>query len=424
MKTINSYAVIGLGYTGLPLACLGVKKGFKVIGIDIDQNKLLKLRNGISYINDDIVNSIVSQQKLVVTSDFSQVKEYDAIVICVPTWSEKSNRPSLTYIKNVCSNISKYLKKDHLIIIESTISITDSNSTIIPLLEKNGFEAGQDFHIAHCPERINPGDQKWNLINTPRVIGGYNIKDALIAKKLYLKLINANIALVSSLEHAAAVKIMENSFRDINIAFINEVAILFDRLGINITEVIQATSTKPFAFMPHFPSIGVGGYCIPTVPNYLIQEGKKVSLQQNIVKIGRKINDNMHIYAINRLKEGLSEVGMELSKSKITLLGLSYKKNVPETRNSPALKILKVLNNLCAKVIIYDPLIKSYKKISLKRAIHGSDAVFLATDHNDFTILNGAILKELNIKVLVDGKNFFDKKDIINHGIVYKGIGQ
>ena len=419
----KTVAIIGLGYVGLPLGCLCAKKGYSVIGIDIDKNKIDKINHGISPINDEYVKEKLKKGTIQATDDFSEIKKADYIIVCVPTPVNEKHLPDLSYVENSSKSISKYLQENQVVIIESTVYPGTTEEVILPILEKYRLKAGQDFFLAHCPERIDPGNKKWTIEKIPRVVGGINKKSTEMAVELYEDIIDADIIKVKSSKEAEATKIMENTFRDVNIAFINEMAKSFDKAGIDIIEVIKGASSKPFAFMPHYPGAGVGGHCISVDPYYLIDNAKNYDFDHEFLKLARKINDSMPEYTVSLLEEELKKIGKVVKGAKIGVLGLAYKGNVEDTRESPAFKIINLLKEKGAAVAVYDPYVKSDVS-SLKELLNYSECLVLVTDHKEFKEMNLDLLKENNIKIVIDGRNCLDKAGIIELGSKYKGIGR
>ncbi|MCS7092159.1 MAG: nucleotide sugar dehydrogenase [Patescibacteria group bacterium] len=426
MKHKKVVAIIGLGYVGLPLALLAKQKGYEVIGIDKDSQKVKKINSGISPIYDKKLIMQVKNHSIYATTKFSELVNADIIVICVPT-PVKGKTPDLNPVKNASIQIAKHLKKGQLVLLESTVNPGVCEEIVIPILEKQSkLICGKDFHFAHCPERINPGDTKWHVGNIPRVVGGYSVKCLSLAYKFYSSIIDAPIKKMESVKEAESVKIVENCFRDVNIAFVNELAQSFSKLGIDVVNVIQGAATKPFAFMPHFPSRGVGGHCIPVDPYYLIFYAKKHGFKHKLLKEVRRINSQMPHYTVDRTYEALNEAKViNGSPPKIAVLGLSYKKNIDDTRESPSYEIIKLLKQKGAEVRIYDPYVKDKNNAkNLSEAIDNADAVIVATAHSKFRKITPQTLKKAGVKILVDGENAFDKKAFSSLGILYKGIGR
>lgn len=423
---MNKIAVIGLGYVGLPLALLAEKKGFEVIGIDLDAKKIANLSKHQPIIDDKTANERLKKSKINFTSDFSLLSSVDIAVICVPTPVDKDKHPDLTPVKNAVHGASKHLKNGSLLIIESTINPGVCDELITPLIEKETSHiVGKTLHLAHCPERINPGDPKWSVDNINRVLGADSPASLELAFAFYSKLVDGKIKKMANIKEAEAVKIVENSFRDINIAFVNELAMSFNKLGININNVIDGAATKPFAFMPHYPGIGVGGHCIPVDPYYLIEYARNNGFDHKFLSLARSINESMPIYAIDLLKQEFKKLGLgTLKDKKIAVLGLSYKANVGDDRESPAYTVISELQKQGAKVSIFDPYMpdKSTDK-TLKDALKAKDAVVLVTAHEEFLNIDPKDLA--GTKIFLDGRNVLtDKKQTFaDHRICYRAIG-
>lgn len=426
MAPIQSIAVVGLGYVGLPLALLASKKGYPVFGIDTDPKKLKSLSQKKSYIGD-IDDREIENSTIVFTDDASVVKEVDAVIICVPTPVSHDKVPDLGPVKGAVSAISPYVKKGALVVIESTINPGVCDDIVLPLIEKvSGKKVGEDIYLAHCPERINPGDPNWNVSNINRVVGANSKVELDMAVELYSNLIDAEIKPMASIKEAEAVKIVENSFRDINIAFVNELAMSFHKLGINLENVIDGAATKPFAFMPHHPGCGVGGHCIPVDPYYLIEYAHDHGFDHKFLSLARNINESMPQFTVDLLIDALSEVGLPIKGTKVTLLGLSYKANVGDERESPAHVIRDLLIGADADLTIYDPYIKDGSTVdSFEEAMTGATAVVVATGHDEFNNIDPALLKKNGTLVLIDGRNILrhHKEAFRATSISYRGIG-
>ncbi len=403
----NAIAVIGLGYVGLPLALLAHERGYNVTGIDTNPEKLKGL-------------------KIKATSDFSEIKKAQIVIICVPTPVYKNRNPDYTPVKNACKSIAPYLKNGDLIILESTVNPGVCEEIVAPILEKVSHLKIGDILLAHCPERINPGDTKWNVSNIPRVVGGFDDESTKKAYNFYKSVISAEVKIMNSLKEAEAVKIVENSFRNINIAFVNELAQSFSKLGIDVVNVIEGASTKPFAFMAHYPGCGVGGHCIPVDPYYLIDYAKKNGYTHRFLSLACKVNEGMPHYTVELLKKELKKVGKKMNGSKVVVLGLSYKANIADKRESPSYEIIHLLKKSGAIVKIYDPYIKEDESDAknLDDALKGVDAVIIATNHKEFINLTPNILLKNNTKIVIDGRNCLPKLVFQKSGIAYVGIGR
>lgn len=421
----KTVCVIGLGYVGLPLATQCALKGYKVYGLDNDKKKVKKINAGKSPIKEKFLDKNLSRVNLKVSTDNKIIRKSDIVLVCVPTPIDKNFYPDLNPIKNAIEAIVKNLKKNQLIIIESTINPGVCEEVIEPIFKKAGYKIGKDYYLAHCPERINPGDLKWNITNIPRVVGSLNKKGLAMALKFYRSIIGAEIHPMKSIREAEAVKIVENSFRDINIAFVNELAKSFDCMGIDAVDVIKGASTKPFAFIPHWPSCGVGGHCIPVDPYYLIERAKLSGFDHEFLKIARKVNNSMPEYAVELLQDALNEIKLSLKGTAVGILGLSYKANVDDLRETPAFKIIDKLKNYGAKVFIFDPYFPKMSDVkNIEVLLKKSEAVMLVTGHKEFKEIDPKLFKKHKIKIILDGKNCLDKKKIEKLGIIYKGIGR
>jgi nucleotide sugar dehydrogenase len=375
---------------GLPLALLADKKGYKVIGID-----------------------------------FSKIRDTSVVIICVPTPVFENHMPNLEPVENACKNIAPHLQKDQLVILESTVNPGVTESVVIPILEESGFKAGVDFYVSHCPERINPGDPEWTVGNIPRVVGSLESVGLEKTVAFYSGLITAKIMPMVSLKEAESVKIVENSFRDVNIAFVNELAMSFSRLGIDIANVINGAATKPFGYTPFYPGCGVGGHCIPVDPYYLIDYAKQNGFHHEFLSLARQINNGMPKFTAELAIKGLSEVGIAVKDAKIAVLGLAYKPEIDDCRGSPSFEIIKQLEQCGATVSSFDPFVLDKSTVkTLDGAVGNVDAVILATCHKVFKELESDYFIRNGIKVVVDGRNCLLKEKFIEAGIVYKGIGR
>ncbi len=427
MEKNRRICIFGLGYVGLPLACLAAEKDYEVIGIDIDDKKINLINNGISPIDDDeLKNKLkILKGKIKATNDgLNAVKKSGIVVICVPTPVDENYHPNLKYVKESAKVISKVLKKGQLVILESTVAPMTTENILKPILEKSGLICGEDFYLCFCPERIDPGNKKFKLKDIPRVVGGINKESTERAMNFYNSILDSEVLALSSPEVAEAVKIMENTFRDINIAFVNEMAKSFDRLGIDITEVIRGASTKPFAFMPHYPGCGVGGHCISVDPYYLIEQASKKGFEHRFLRLAREINNSMPDYSVERVIEGLNEIGKSVRGTEISVLGLAYKGNVDDTRESPAFEIIEKLKKMNGSVKVFDPHIPEMSNFKTLDEALCCECIVIVTDHDELKNLDLNLVKERGVKVIIDGRNILDKEKVKELGIVYKGIGK
>jgi len=424
-KRKQAVCVVGLGYVGLPLAVRCVEKGYKVYGFDLDRKKINLINKGISPIREKFLEENLPKLKFTATSDRKSIKKADIILICVPTPVDEKYYPDLRPVIEASKMVAKNMRKGSLVVLESTVNPGVSEEVVKPIFEKEKYTIGKDVFIAHCPERINPGDKKWNVTNIPRVVGSFEKIGLKKALDFYKSIVDGEIRPMRSIRAAEAVKIVENSFRDINIAFVNELAKSFDKLDIDVKDVILGASTKPFAFMPHFPSCGVGGHCIPVDPYYLIERAKQSGFDHEFLKIARKINNSMPSYTVELLQDALNEIKLPMKGTAIGILGIAYKANVDDVRESPSLKIIKHVEKHKAIALTYDPHIpgRSTEK-SLEEILRKSKAVILVTDHDEFKSISPNTFKKFGVKVVIDGKNCLDKEAIKKSGIIYKGIGR
>lgn len=411
----NKVEIIGLGYVGYPLALQTAYKGYETIGYDKNEKTINAIDSGICPITTDKhIESLFQKVKI---HAVSEILPADIFIVCVPTPVKKNHLPDLSYIVQAVEDISRVLVNDNLVIIESTIYPGVCDDIIAPILNSTGLE----YHLAHCPERINPGDTQWNVSNIPRVVSGNSPIATKRAQEFYSSIIDAEIKPLSQLKAAEATKILENTFRDINIAFINEMAQSFHRLGIDISEVIKGASTKPFAFLPHYPGIGVGGHCIAVDPYYMIEKGKEVGFEHAFLSLARKINSNMPLFAVQVIQDGLNDIGKCIKGSRITILGLSYKPNVRDIRESPTEEVLKLLKEKSADICLFDPYFPENSDAeSLADAVKDADCVLLATAHDCFT---KNLAEYTGVPLFIDGRNVLDKNEMQRIVNIYRGIG-
>jgi UDP-N-acetyl-D-glucosamine dehydrogenase len=424
VNKVKNIAVIGLGYVGLPLACLCAYKGMHVSGVDTDNNKVALIQKGVSPFMDqnlpkELMQSLTS---INATTDIrGAVGKSEVIVVCVPTPVNNEHLPDLKSLKEACTGIAESIVNDSLVIIESTISPGTTEDVVLPILKKSG----KKFFLAHCPERIDPGNLKYTIRNLPRVLAGIDDESTEKAFGFYKSIIDAEIMRLRSVKAAEATKIMENTFRDVNIAFVNEMAKSFDKAGIDITEVIKGASTKPFGFMPHYPGAGVGGHCIAVDPYYLISKAKQMGFSHDFLILARKINESMPDYVVQLLNRKLKSAGVDIRGAKVGILGIAYKPEVSDVRESPFFKVKSILAKKEAKLEVYDPYVKEYSTVSsMDEILEISDYLLLITGHKEFTDLEITKFREKKIKIIIDGRNCLDMEKIKELGIVYHGIGR
>ena len=407
--------VIGLGYVGLPLAIEFTNAGYKVTGIDVDQKKvgLINLgQNYISDVKDSLLKKAVDKKLLKATTDFSMVKNLDAISICVPTPLNKEKNPDISFIVSVMEEIKDFIHENMLIVLESTTYPGSTKELILPYIANNKeLIPGNNICLCFSPERIDPGNKTYNTSNTPKVIGGVSKKCSEVGKELYSKIIK-EVVVVSSTETAEMVKLLENTFRAINIGLANEVAIMCEKLGINAWEVIDAAATKPFGFMKFTPGPGLGGHCIPIDPYYLSWKLKTLDYDARFIKLAGEINTYMPKHVVELIISSLNDRQKSINGSKILVIGVAYKKDINDCRESPALDIIEILENSGSKVNYYDPYVSSlnYNDIKLNSLddlnlsnVNKYDACVIITDHSN---INYKILIDANT-LIIDTRNVF-----------------
>jgi UDP-N-acetyl-D-glucosamine dehydrogenase len=390
--------VIGLGYVGLPLIKTFLNTGFRVVGFDIDRKKVDLLNKGKSYIKHVTGKDLIpflKNKKFNATTDPNALTKADVILICVPTPLDAHKNPDLSYVLNTTRLIADNRKKGQLIVLESTTYPGTTEEEMLPILESKEYKVGRDFYLAYSPERENPGDEVYTTANIPKVVGGVTKECLRVAKTLYDQIVIQTVP-VSSTSVAEATKLLENIFRSVNIALVNEIKMIFDRMGIDVWEVINASSTKPFGFMPFSPGPGYGGHCIPVDPFYLTWKAKEVDFPTRFIELAGEINTFMPYYVVDRTVEELNKRGRVINGAKVLLLGIAYKKDVDDQRESPSLKIITLLKNKGAKVDYNDPYVplssghRDYPELNMKSvkldeaALKRYDAVIIATAHTAY----------------------------------------
>lgn len=359
-------AVVGLGYVGLPLATEFAREGFSVVGIDIDARKVEKLGRGISYIPDvetRTVKQLVARKKISATTDYAAIATSDVIFICVPTPFDEMKAPDLKPVISATQSIAPYLKKEQLVILQSTTYPGTTEEVCLPILEQGGLKAGKDFYLAFSPERIDPGatsSKGWNVKNTPKTLGGLTPKCTRLAKALLTHL-TPQVFVVSSPRAAEMSKLLENIFRSVNIALVNELALLSERMGIDFWEVIEAAKTKPFGFMAFYPGAGVGGHCIPVDPYYLSWKAREYDFHTKFIELAAEINQGMPYHVVKLAHDLLSQHGKPIKDTRVLVLGTAFKPNVDDARNSPAERVIELFINNGAHVRYHDPYVPTFR---------------------------------------------------------------
>lgn len=392
--------VIGLGYVGLPLATGLAKSGFAVLGVDASPQKVDTLNRGVSYIPDVATTDVarlVEQGLLSATTDYSVLAAVDVIFICVPTPFDSMKAPDLVYVRQAATGIAMHLKRGQLIVLQSTTYPGTTEEVVQPLLQATGLQPGLDFFLAFSPERIDPGRVDFTVENTPKVVGGINTESAKLAGDLLAHL-TPEIHLVSSPRAAEMTKLLENIFRSVNIALVNELALLSERMGIDFWEVIEAAKTKPFGFMPFYPSPGVGGHCIPVDPYYLSWKAREFDFYTRFIELAAEVNGDMPYHTVEIVAQGLNRVSKSLRQAKILVLGVAFKPNIDDARNSPAERVIELLLKNGAKVDYHDPYVPKFsvggdvvlrEKVELTGVplsddtLAGVDCVVIVTGHRN-----------------------------------------
>ncbi len=460
---MDKVAIIGLGYVGLPLACLCAKKGYKTTGLETNQATVDKLNQGISHIRDHTLERLLAEatksDNFRATSELEQVQGCNIYLICVPTPVDENHDPDLSPLESAIDAISPCIRKDDLVVVESTVFPGTCEQIVIPRLEAaTGLVCGEDFHVAHCPERVNPGDPFWTSENIPRVVGAtseYGVKKAAefyasilgggvfdvrqIKKSLSPKFrLNdegqlsvaqvplGSVTMMRSIRDAEAVKAMENTVRDVNIAFVNELAKISDVLDLDVVDIIDGMSTKPFGKGPFYPGAGVGGHCIAVDPEWLKAASKKAGYMPEMIQLARSTNNGMPDYAVSILQDRLNDKGLPLKGTNVLVLGVAYKKDVDDPRESPFYEIRQLLIKKGANVSVFDSWVSQENTVSsLEEGLSTNTAVMIVTDHSD-TVLSLSKLKlsQLPVQVIIDGRNCLDATTITNQGVLYQGIGR
>lgn len=391
--------VIGLGYVGLPLIRAFTSGGFRCLGFDVDQHKVDQLLAGQSYIkhiDSASISQLIREKKFEPTADMARLNEADAIIICVPTPLNESRDPDLSYIEGTSRAIAQTLRKGQLVVLESTTHPTTTRENVLPILNATGLKAGSDYFLAFSPEREDPGNPHFQAATIPKVVGGHDAVSGDLACALYGNAV-VKVIRVSSMEVAEACKILENTYRAVNIALVNELKMLYDKLGIDVWEVIDAAKTKPFGFQAFYPGPGLGGHCIPIDPFYLTWLARKHGEQTRFIELAGEINIHMPVYVIQRLSEYLNELGKPIKGSKIAMLGVAYKKDVDDPRESPSFELMKLLLERGANLTYNDPHVAELPKMRhypgfpamssqplTAEYLAAQDCVLIATDHSAY----------------------------------------
>ncbi|MFN8006615.1 MAG: nucleotide sugar dehydrogenase [Terriglobia bacterium] len=385
--------VVGMGYVGLPLAVEIASSGISVVGIDVIASKVDAINRGESYISDVPASKVkenVTSGRFHAVTDFKVIRELDAIIICVPTPLSKTKDPDLSMVVSAVDRIAENQRPGQAIILESTTYPGTTEELMLPKLEEKGYKVGKDFFLAFSPERVDPGNPTYNTFNTPKVIGGVTPQCLEVVVTLYQNFIQ-RIVPVSSSRAAEMVKLLENTFRSVNIGLVNEMALMCDRLKVNVWEVIEAAATKPFGFMPFQPGPGLGGHCIPIDPLYLSWKLKTLNYRARFIELASEINADMPHYVVNKVNDALNEFSKSVKNSRVLILGVSYKKDIDDLRESPALDIIQLLQARGSKVMYHDPYVPeiqfdntSLSSIPLEEGLRLADCAVIVTNHSSF----------------------------------------
>lgn len=418
--------VVGLGVVGLPVAIQCANRGHRVTGIDRDSTVLERIAAGSFRTDDHALPRTKEATPIRLSSTLDPVALADVVIICVPLTSEICQVSPNSALEGLVRDIILRVQSGAMILMESTIPPGFSESFIMPTIRERGWAPGIDLFYAHCPERFNPGDENWSTRNIPRVIGGFESASIGRAISFYNTILTSNIVPVPGIREAEAVKVFENVFRDINIALVNELAVCFDRMKIDLMAVIRAASTKPFGFLPHYPSCGVGGNCIPVAPHLMMAAAAAAGCKLELLEQSRRINESMPSYTVSRLQEALIQAGLSLPGSRVGLLGLSYKANVGDSRNSPALRIRQELVSMGAEVITFDPLLPAESDTNgLSDLLAQVQMVILTVGHRELVeALTPENLQQHGIHVIIDGANGLNPARFERSSVTYVGIGQ
>ncbi|HOK22647.1 MAG TPA: nucleotide sugar dehydrogenase [Candidatus Hydrothermia bacterium] len=426
-KKESLIGVIGLGYVGLPLVREFLKNGFKVVGFDIDSHKVETLMKGESYIkhiNNEFIKNAVSNKRFEATSDFTRLREVDVIIVCVPTPLGEHWEPDLSYLISTAEIISKNLRKGHIVVFESTTYPGTTDEEVLPILEKSGLKVGVDFYLGFSPEREDPGNKNYTTATIPKIVSGITENCCELIKALYDQIVVKTVP-VSSTRVAEAVKLLENIYRGVNIALINELKMIFDKMNIDIWEVIEGAKTKPFGYQPFYPGPGLGGHCIPIDPFYLTWKAKEYDIATRFIELAGEINTSMPYYIVDKAIRALNLHGKSIKNASILVLGVSYKPDIDDMRESPALKIIKILMDEGAKVDYNDPFFPELVPVRKYQFTHKSveltaenlkkfDLVIIVTNHSSYDY--DFIRKNANL--ILDTRNAFGIKGLKESNII------
>ena len=431
--------VVGLGYVGVPLAVASAQAGFAVIGVDVEKEKVSMINKGICYVEDAYsekhLPELVKAGLISATDSISDGStSSDIVIVCVPTPLNHKGDPDLSFLKSVAKDLSKNLSGFKLVIVESTSFPGTTTDIFQPLLQRNGKSPEKDFALVYSPERIDYGNAKFGVRNIPKVVGGINDESTQLGAEFYKTILEAPVVTVGSPSVAEATKMLENIFRYVNIALVNELAVLHETLGVDFIEAISAAATKPFGFMPHYPGPGVGGHCIPKDPFYLVFKAKQAGFLLRLVSASKAVNKMMPVHTIDRLAKALKTDKKSLPNATVVVWGLAYKGEVKDTRRSPSLELLKLLKQSRAKIRVFDPYVprvmvggKTYESSNSEiESVRDADALMIATAHNAFRTVDLSKIRSLmrDRPILYDTRNLRTRRECEEAGFTYLATGR
>jgi len=398
-------AVIGIGYVGLPLACEFARAGFTVHGIDVDASRVSALKQGRSHVRDvrdEVLAPLIERKAVLPGADFSVLADCQAVIICVPTPLRKTRDPDISYIVSAVDEIARYLHPGLLVVLESTSYPGTTEEVILPKLATSGLEVGRDFFLAFSPERVDPGNERFHTRNTPKIVGGVTADCTRVARALYEMAID-HVIPVSGTRAAEMVKLLENTFRSVNIGLVNEVALMCDRLGLDVWEVIDAAATKPFGFMPFYPGPGLGGHCIPVDPHYLSWKLRTLNYTARFIELAAEVNGQMPRYVVSKVVDALNDQRKSVRGARLLVLGVAYKKDVGDVRESPALDVIKLLTDRGADVRYNDP--------------HAAEVAFEGGRRHQSVSLNREELEAADLVIILTNHASYDYEFIVTHSV-------
>ncbi|HEX9197532.1 MAG TPA: nucleotide sugar dehydrogenase [Candidatus Bathyarchaeia archaeon] len=431
--------VIGLGYVGVPLAVASAQAGFNVLGVDVDQSKVEQINRGVCYVEDkyseELLPDLVSSGKIKAYSKVSEaVPQADIAIVCVPTPLKKDGDPDLSFLKSVAKSLAGRLSDYKLIVVESTSYPGTTGEVFRPLLERGGKKAGTDFALVYSPERIDYGNASFGVKSIPKVVGGVDAESTRLGADFYGAILQAQVVAVSGPSVAEATKMLENVFRYVNIALVNELAVLHETLGVDFIEAIDAAATKPFGFIAHYPGPGVGGHCIPKDPFYLVYKARKAGFPLRMVSAAEVLNNGMPKHTVERLLKTLRKLKKNPRKVKVALWGLAYKGGVKDTRRSPSVDLLRIFQRFGVKAVVFDPYVETIRVGSVHYlsagsvldSVNGADAVVIATNHAEFRKVDLSEVKaKMNTNpILFDTRNLRTRKESEDAGFTYLATGR